>query len=93
MVRLLLEHKADINAKDMIGQMALHYAAMKEYGGIVQLLLEHKADANMKTTTQRQTPLHFAANGGCVEMVRLLLEYKANAGAKNGLGSTALDGS
>jgi ankyrin repeat protein len=45
-VKLLLEHKADVNAKDRDGETALHGAASRGHEALVKLLLEHKADVN-----------------------------------------------
>ena len=43
MVRILLDHNADVNAVDNRGFSALHFAAWKGHAGTVQLLLEHGA--------------------------------------------------
>ncbi|KAL0358860.1 UNVERIFIED_CONTAM: Acyl-CoA-binding domain-containing protein 1 [Sesamum angustifolium] len=45
---LLLEKKADVNAKDDEGQTALHYAAVCERAAIAKLLVEHGADIQIK---------------------------------------------
>jgi ankyrin repeat protein len=46
-VRLLLEHKADVSTKDSFGRTALHQAAGKGCDAVMRLLLEHKADVNV----------------------------------------------
>src|SRR2546429_549863 len=43
-VCLLLESKADVNAKEAYGGTALHWAAWSGREAVVQMLLEHKAD-------------------------------------------------
>jgi ankyrin repeat protein len=48
-VKLLLEHKADVNVKGgWYGRTALYRAASNGHEAVVKLLLEHKADANAK---------------------------------------------
>ena len=49
-VKLILEHGADVNAKDSDEQTALMFAAEKGYTEIVKLLLEYGADANIQNT-------------------------------------------
>ena len=61
-VQLLLEHKADVNAKDEYKWTALHEAAWSGYDAVVRLLLEHRADINAKDD-DGQTALHCAAAG------------------------------
>jgi len=65
MVKLLVAHGANVNAKDENGETPLHGAV----GGkieIVKFLLEQKADVNAKDNSG-QTPLHVA---GCITQLR-----------------------
>jgi ankyrin repeat protein len=75
--RLLLEHKAAVNATDSEGNTPLHSAAFKCHADVVRLLLEHKADVKA-ADSDGDTPLHLAASCGRLDVVRLLLEHKAN---------------
>jgi ankyrin repeat protein len=53
-VRLLLEHKADVGVKDNGGQMALHLAAKEGHKTVVQLLLENGANANSEKEEEEE---------------------------------------
>jgi hypothetical protein len=88
-VRVLLEHKAEVDAKDRYGRMALHGAAARGREAVVRVLLEYKADVDAKDRYGR-TALLWAANRGHGVVVRLLLEHKADVGAKDRYGRTAL---
>jgi ankyrin repeat protein len=56
----LLEHKADIDAKDVNGKTALHWADTSGVEAVVPLLLEHKADTDAKDN-DGWTALHWTA--------------------------------
>jgi hypothetical protein len=88
-VRLLLEQKADVDAKDTSGRTALSRAAEMGHEAVVRLLLEQKADVDAKDTSGR-TALSRAAEMGHEAVVRLLLEQKADVDAKDTSGRTAL---
>jgi ankyrin repeat protein len=88
--KLLLEHGADLNAKNESGWTPLHKAAFWGRVDIVATLLEHGADPDVQDKFGR-TPLHSAALEGHVDVVRLLLEYGADPTAKNEDGDTPLD--
>jgi ankyrin repeat protein len=47
-VRLLLEHKADVSAKNRCGETALYEATVNGYKTVVRLLLKHKTDVHGK---------------------------------------------
>ena len=63
MVRLLLEHEADVDAEGTNGGTALYQAAWNGREAVVRLLLEHKADVDAKGTGGG-TALHRAAEHG-----------------------------
>ncbi len=88
--KLLLEHGADLNAKNEGGWTPLHLAALNGRVDIVASLLEHGADPNVQDKFGR-TPLHLAALNGHVDVVRLLLEHGADPTVKNKDGDTPLD--
>jgi ankyrin repeat protein len=89
-VRLLLEHKADINAKTNNNRWtALYVAAKNGHERVVQLLLDYKADAEAKNS-HGETALHRAAMNGYEAVVQLLLDHKVDIEAKNDYGWTTL---
>lgn len=85
-VKILLEHKADINARTKFGYSALLYAV--EHVGdehekaieLVKYLLEHGADPNVNIYTggnAGKTPLRFAKMRDAKKVVKLLEQYHA----------------
>jgi len=79
-VRLLLDHKSDVNVVHTRFQRTLLYAAAEErHTEIVKQLLDEKADANARAGNDGDTFLYNAAVGGQVEIVELLPEHNADA--------------
>jgi hypothetical protein len=73
----LLDHGADLHARDPCGATALFFACYRGRPSVLRLLLERGGDP---TTAQvGKTPLMSASAGGHLEIVRILL---ANASAK-----------
>jgi ankyrin repeat protein len=60
-VRLLIEHGADVNAKDKSHSTPLHLASSKGSYEIVELLIEHGADVSAQDESDR-TPLHHVSS-------------------------------
>jgi ankyrin repeat protein len=81
-INILLEKKADINAKNKVGDTPIHIATRKGNKEIVSVLLEQKADINAKNKVG-DTPIHIATRKGNKEIVSVLLEQKADINAKN----------
>jgi hypothetical protein len=75
-LRLLLEHGADINVQNRIGWTALHWASYKGALEVVRLLLERGADVEAKDN-DGQTALQVAARYGREKVVELLREHGA----------------
>jgi len=79
MIKLYLEHGADVNAKafsnsvDWEGWTPFHVACRRGNMEIVKLLMAHGADINAKTD-KGDTPASLARVNGHLEIVSLLLE-------------------
>ncbi len=71
-VRTLLENGADVNAKQVDGMTALHWAVYHDVLNAAKLLV--KAGANVKATNRYGVaPLSLACENGNAELVELLL--------------------
>jgi len=82
-VRVLLEHGANIGAEDKIGITPLHAAVVgrsgvrqNERAEVVSALLEHGANVGAKDNMDR-TPFQIALSVGNGKIVKLLSEYGA----------------
>ncbi|KAL4659255.1 ankyrin repeat and SOCS box protein 16 isoform X2 [Arapaima gigas] len=97
-VELLLQHGADVSARNREGETPLNAACAgaerpREAGRflrVVQMLL--KAGADPRTAgRKRHTPLHNACGNCSPRIAELLLQYGAQANAPNGAGYTPMD--
>jgi uncharacterized protein len=87
--RALLKQRADVNAADVEGMTALHWAAHWNDVDTLKLLLS--AGARTKVANRYGvTPLHEAATLGSAVVVNLLLKAGADANAAYGEGETPL---
>jgi ankyrin repeat protein len=89
LVKLLLDHGAEITATDNTGCTALHEAAMSGEDSVAKLLLDHSAEITATDDTG-QTVLHEAAASGKDSVVKLLLDHGAEITATDSVGRTAL---
>uniref|UniRef100_A0AAQ4P8F9 Poly [ADP-ribose] polymerase n=1 Tax=Gasterosteus aculeatus aculeatus TaxID=481459 RepID=A0AAQ4P8F9_GASAC len=76
-VQLLLQHGADVHAKDKGGLVPLHNACSYGHYEVTELLLKHGACVNAMDLWQF-TPLHEAASKNRVEVCSLLLSHGAD---------------
>jgi len=87
LIRLMLEHGAEVNAPDPTGRTALMYAAVSDLLPVeqIKLLIEKKADVNAKSSHPRssdtgRTALDLARFHGNTAVVDLLLKSGAVSG-------------
>jgi ankyrin repeat protein len=72
-IKLLIEHKTDVNTQDINGNTPLHIACKKEKHDIIKLLLEHKTDTNTQDINGN-TPLHISCIEANTRITILLIE-------------------
>jgi len=91
LVDLLLQKGADVNAKNLNNQTALHFVASKNNLDIARKLLDQKPKASTRQKDKRgQYPIHRAAAVGSVPMVELLLKHSSPLNAADIAGQTPL---
>ena len=78
MVRLLIEHGADVNARTRRKETALHIAAQEGRAGAVAELLEEPSIDLDARSSAGWTPLLWAVDHGATDIVELLLEAGAD---------------
>src|SRR5215475_15837343 len=88
-VRALLETGVDVNAAQVDGTTALHWAAYNEDAATVALLLRARANVNA-VNRYGVPPLALACTNGNAAIVKLLLEAGADANATMKGGETVL---
>ena len=89
-IKLLVEHDADINAQDIGGNTPLHLAISNGEINGTEILV--KMGANIATVNkQGQTPLHMASFHNQIEIVAFLLKQHAIINTKDNKGQTPLD--
>jgi ankyrin repeat protein/beta-lactamase regulating signal transducer with metallopeptidase domain len=87
-LKTLLDHGADPDAKDRTDWSLLHYAC--EESDLAKLLLDKGANPNAVTNNGGLRPLHRAADKGRTAVVELLISRGADVNAKDFYGRTAL---
>ncbi len=85
LVRLFIEHGADVNAQDgrKGGMTPLMYAAMGGHGEIAAYLLAKGADVNRYSYSNSMTALMIASDYGQINIVKILLDAGANVNAQS----------
>ncbi|XP_016296421.1 tankyrase-2 isoform X2 [Sinocyclocheilus anshuiensis] len=89
-VDYLLQHGANVHARDDGGLISLHNACSFGHAEVVNLLLQHGADANSRDNWN-YTPLHEATIKGKIDVCIVLLQHGAEPTIRNTDGRTALD--
>ena len=88
-VGFLLDHGADVVARDMHSNTPLHLAAAKGRKGVVDLLTQRGADVAARDQCN-QTPLHLAADVGHKEVIDSLIQSGADVLARGQYNRTPL---
>lgn len=89
--RLLLSTTIDVNARDVDGLCAIHWAADRGNAVILHLLLQHGANVDEQEAEGGQTALHYAAGCGHMECVEILLQFNADRSIVDHDSATCLD--
>jgi ankyrin repeat protein len=88
-VRTLIQQKADVNAAQIDGATALHWAVYREDAELVDMLARAGADAKV-TNREGVTPLMMASLYGNAAIIDRLLKAGADAKSVSGNGETML---
>ena len=88
-VKLLLDHDAEVDAGDKYGRSALMRATWYGHDAVVAILLDRGTDVNA-SDTWGHTPLMMAAKGGHISTARTLLDQGAYLNEKDNWGITPL---
>ena len=90
-VKLLLQYKAEPNARITDGATPLYIATENGRVDVVNVLLEHNADPNQALTIDGSTPVFIAAQKGYDECLKLLLAAKQKRAKKENATHIAKD--
>jgi ankyrin repeat protein len=85
LVKLSLEHGADLEMWNLEGRNLLHQAIVQLSGDLIRLFLAHGADPNTEVTSahlEGGTALHLVITEGHVDTVESLLRYSADRMAR-----------
>ncbi|KAK3602016.1 hypothetical protein CHS0354_027019 [Potamilus streckersoni] len=88
-VKMLIDAKCNVCARDIRGNMAIHHAAMKGHADIIKMLVDAGSEINCQDKNG-WTPLHNAAYWCQVEAVKVLLECGSDVSIQNKDQRTAL---
>ncbi len=88
-VRLLLDHGANVNLRDKQGRTALFFAAQLGWTWSVEMLLKKGADVNLKDKGGK-TPVMWAMGNRNLGAVELLIEKGARINEKDSAGRSPL---
>ena len=73
-MKAYLEEGGNVNARDVLGNTALHFAAQSNNLDLANLLFEYKIEAKVKNKDGR-TPLHIARKEGYRDFAIALVQY------------------
>ncbi|KAH9031841.1 ankyrin repeat protein [Lactarius hengduanensis] len=96
-MQLLIQHGADITARDKSHSTPLHQASSccwtrrsaDEAADPVPLLIRHGAEVNARDKDDT-TPIHLASRGPCADSLQVLIQHGADVNARDKSNSTPL---
>ena len=89
-IEFIIKNKANVNAQDINGWTALHWAVSLSDYETAKLLIENGADLNAKTKVN-DTPLHISAWNSGVKIPALLIKNGANINPGKGQFGTPIE--
>ena len=91
LVRTLVKHKANVNARTDSGDTPLTLAAINKHDNVVHALSDYNCEVHAKDKGAYTALIHSSCERGYVGIVRTLLtEHKADINARTGSGDTPL---
>ncbi|CAF1467538.1 unnamed protein product [Rotaria sp. Silwood1] len=88
-IRLLIQHHANLEIEDKDGDRAVHHAAFGDEAEVLELLAKSGADLNARNK-RRQTALHIGVCKGHFDVCKTLLSNGAHPGIQDSDGDTPL---
>ncbi|KAL7291267.1 hypothetical protein TKK_0014874 [Trichogramma kaykai] len=90
--KYLIDHAADVNAKDLRGWTPLHYACTNANESLIKYLLKHDADVDCVTVDEHKTPLFIAISqpNSNSRVIQLLLDFGSDINIEDAQGNTSL---
>ncbi len=85
LAKVLIEHGADVTARNNDGFTSLHIAAENGFADMIEFLLNCGADADAQDS-KGETPLHCAGRKGSKQAVELLLAHGAGVNVRSKAG-------
>jgi ankyrin repeat protein len=93
LVKQFIDQGVDINARDMNGKTALHYATNESSNLWLDILLPYELDLNIQDSTDHSVLDHILTNAEIFDtekLIPVLLNKHANPNLRNGYGKTSL---
>lgn len=83
-VKFLIDQKINVDATDIFGATALHYACRYCPVILIQILLLNNANVN-QTDNRQKLPLHYAMERNSKEIIKSLFLYETNIDYENSI--------
>ncbi|KAJ7837374.1 ankyrin repeat-containing domain protein [Mycena olivaceomarginata] len=92
LLRFFLEHGADPNHQDFLGETPLHCACRRSQKACVELLLQFGAAASVEFKANGRTPVNIAMRRGTPEVVKILEPFVQDPDFKREIAKWLKDG-